>query len=219
MSVDPAILKTNLPEGTLTLEAFTPDSDAVFVFDFDGVLIAPDEDDLYALPAGEGEQALLDHAAKAFGLFLGTPELRYRRHILYQAAAAHLGLEMEEGPAFDFYRQVAKSGRAMVLTARSGFYAVERVTRFLRDHGCLPVELFAVGRVGKALQLQLLCREYPDHKIVFVEDNAAHLSSAAALGLENLVLVHVPRPKPAQSEADLRAYLNDVLSRAIKSFH
>lgn len=215
MSIDPAAAKVGLPSDVLSLEDLGDFQSGVYVFDFDGVVIGADEDDLYHLPEGEGEAALLERAAASFGLFIKPMELRYQRHLLYQAAALTLGVEMEKGPAFETYRKASAAGRAFVLTARSGFYAAERVMRFFRQHEALPVEQFHVGRVGKDGQLQLLCREFAAQKVYFIEDNAAHLARAAKLGLENLRLVHVPRGQPPRGAEDLRRQLMDVLS----SFH
>lgn len=149
----------------------------VYVFDYDGVVIGPDENDIYDLPEDQAEKALIDSARRYFQIPCAGMKLRYQRHLLYQAALWKNEQRSDRGPAFDSFVRAREAGRAFVLTARSGWHAVERVRQFLGDHAPHPIETYHIGRVPKYLQLEHLLSEYADRQIVYLEDNADHIST------------------------------------------
>ena len=76
-------------------------------------------------------------------------------------------------------RKAQDLGRLSILTARSGWYAVDRVRQFLRHHDMIALETFHVGRVPKRPQVELVFREFHPKTIVYVEDSLAHLNAMA----------------------------------------
>lgn len=215
MSIDIASHAAELPAGAIRLQEVRIDPDGVYAFDFDGVLSAPDEDDVYHLAAWPAEEALLDRAARALNINCCGMELKYRRHLLFQASAQVIGMPIQAGPALPLAREVAKAGRLFVITARSGWQAVERMRQFLILNAIVPVEAFNLGRVRKDRQIDLLCREFPDRQIFYVEDNAAHLAGVDVLDHSNLSLVWVPRSAVRRPQSELREMVRDVIGRAI----
>lgn len=102
-----------------------------------------------------------------------------------------------------------------MITARSGWYAVERMRRFLSESGIVPLEVFNLGRVKKDRQLDLLCREFPDSHIYYIEDNKAHLAAVKSLGHDNLSLVWAARAAPKKDPKELRRAVVEMLETVL----
>jgi len=215
MSIDIASHAAELPAKTILLKEVSVDPDGVYAFDFDGVLSTSDEDDIYHLESWEDEEALLDRAARTLNINCGGMELKYRRHLLFQASAYVIGMPIQAGTALPLAREVANAGRLFVITARSGWQAVERMRHFLISHAIVPVEAFNLGRVRKDRQIDLLCREFPNRQIFYVEDNVAHLAAVDVLDHRNLSLIWAPRAAERRPEAELREMVRDVIGQAI----
>lgn len=219
MPLDPALHhQPSLGHSFAQLSDIEVEPGAVYAFDFDGVITSSAEDAIYRLPETEEEVPLLGRAADAFGIRCERMERRYQRHLLYQAAAWKLRLPIEPGPGLAFAQRAAEHNGVAVLTARSGWYAVERVRGFLQANQLLPVDMFHVGRASKMLQVQLLTTEFAHARVVYVEDSVAHLESAAALGLPNLQPVLCPHQVDRHSPEERRAHLEETLERAIRSW-
>jgi hypothetical protein len=154
---------------------FTVEKNTIYVFDFDGVVIDPVENDVYDLPEEAGEQELLSKARDAFCVKCGGMKAGYQRHLLYQAALLRNGRQSAPGPAFDAFKSALDAGPAFVLTARSGWDATERTRRFLEKLDARPVEVFHIGRVAKYLQLQQLLEEYRDRTLVYLDDSSKRI--------------------------------------------
>jgi hypothetical protein len=218
-SIDPAINSVASLAGTISLDEIKIKEDSVYLFDFDGVVASRSDDDIYKLAPTIEEVPLLLAAAEHFGIRCEGMEQRYQRHLLYQAAAWRLGLSIDPGPAFTHAREAARLSPMFILTARSGWHAVERLRNFLSSSNILPVEIYNVGRVKKDRQVQLICREFESKEIYYVEDSIAHLADAASIPAVNLRLVHVESNlQPERDEVDLRRHFTDTLGAAISAF-
>ena len=177
--LDPAINSSSRLVDALTLGELSITEAAVYIFDFDGVISSRVEDDIYKLPPTADEIPLLLAAAKCFGIRCDGMEQRYQRHLLYQAAAWCLRLPIEPGPAFLQARDSGRYARLFILTARSGWHAVERLRNFISAAGINPVEIYSVGRVKKDRQVELICREFESRQVFYIEDSVAHLADIA----------------------------------------
>jgi hypothetical protein len=153
-------------------------------------------------------------AAARLGVRCQGMDYRYQRHLVFQAALWRLGIPVGRGPAFEQAAEAARTGQMFVLTARSGWFAVERCRSFLADHGIIPVDMFTVGRVGKVAQVGMLCREFPGRTVTFVEDSAAHLQSVAAAGLGGVHLVLVDGDENTDGEEIRRMCLGTIAAAA-----
>ena len=141
------------------------------LFDFDGVLSSKTEDWIYRLPEDRSEAEALGRIASAWRMDLSGYDVPYQRHILYQAAAAELGLEIDQGPAYlAALDGVDLGAKIFVLSARSGWHATQRMRDFLATSRITPVELYQVGRVSKDRQVALLLGTLPDHHVFLFED-------------------------------------------------
>lgn len=215
MSLDIASSVANLPARASRIEDLIAKENDVFAFDFDGVVIGSDEDDIYHLLSWQGEDDLLAEAARKFRVRCDGMERKYQRHLLFQAAAYMLHRPIDLGVGFNQAKAAAEVGRLFLLTARSGWYAVERMRLFLKDHEITPIEVFNLGRVKKDRQLDLLCREFPGVDVYYIEDNKAHLSAVESLEHDNLNLVWAPRSTPKRDEAELRNMVIETIQSAI----
>lgn len=211
MSLDITSYSVDVPSNALLLSDMPLDPEAVYAFDFDGVVCASKDDDVYHLPTWTGEEDLLSTAASKLHIRCEGMELKYRRHLLYQAAALVVGAELEGGVGLSALKEVAASSRAFVITARSGWYAVERMRQFLGAHGVTPVEVFNLGRVRKDRQIDLLCREFPKSNVFYIEDSAAHLAAMDVLDHTNLHLVWASRAGKKMPASELQALVRETL--------
>lgn len=207
---DPALSASVLPPGALSGDAVPRDPEAVYIFDFDGVVASGIEDAIYRLPERPREREILADMAGRYCLRIDDMEHRYQRHLLFQEAAADLGLEIAPGPGFDLARWACATARCFILTARSGWSATARARDFIRLQLHPPIEMYQVGRTSKAPQISLLCQEFPSRLIYYIEDSAVHLTAATSLRHNNLVLVHCAE---IISERDALSLYTSVLGR------
>lgn len=197
---------------------FVPPDGEVPVFDFDGVLCSPIEDDLYKLPPADDEIGLLREASRVFGLNCGSLPQQYQRHLLYQCAAFFLNLPIPDGPLLPVARKVQHRGMPwFILTARSGLYARWRLDQFLNAQGLKPTEIFGIGRVAKHLQLDLLSKEHPSKDIGFFEDSQKHIDQLKSVELPRLKLYEVARETEYVPEVELLKYARSVLEEGIRA--
>lgn len=215
--VDPAMHESANTDAFIRLKDLTIDPEAVYVFDFDGVMTSRLEDDVYKLKQNDDELFLIANAANYFNIMCAEMDQQYQRHLVYQAAALKLRMPIEKGPGFELARTACEKARLFVLTARSGWHAIERCRNFLRQHDILPIETYHVGRVAKDRQIELLVGEFPDRTIYYVEDSSAHLESLAQRRIGNLSLVFSQKPESRLSVAELRRHFVETLNRALAS--
>lgn len=208
--------KFEMPADVMALHDMRVEEGKVYIFDFDGVVCASGDNDIYRLHTWPGEEELLARAAAAFGLRCDRQDVNYRRHILMEAASCFLDIPLQPGPAFAHLQEACRKAYAYILTARSGWYAAQRARRFMTAHNIMPLETFHVGRVAKDRQVDLLCREHHERDLFYVEDTPAHLAAMADLPHEGLQLVLAERPEPAKTDDELRVLVTDTLNRAIQ---
>lgn len=190
-------------------------SDAIHVFDFDGVISDKLEDDIYSLPPVEGEDALLDQLSDKLNIKCDGMDVRYRRHLLYQAALYELSIPILEGPAFSLAKKIASQRPSFFLTARAGWHATKRLRQFCESKELIPTEIFQVGRTKKNNQLLLITDEFPQAEVFFYEDSLSHLENAMEIGLDRLELIYVERKKPKLTDLELRETLERVFERIL----
>jgi len=207
---DPAFGCAEPPHGTTSLPSVRISPDSVYVFDFDGVISSSTEDDIYHLRSWPDEDNLLSKAAAFFDLRCQAMEINYQRHLLYQASALRLGIDIETGPAINQVMEASAISPLFILTARSGWYAVERMRNFLRRRNIIPIEIYNVGRVTKDRQIDLLCREFYTRKVCYIEDNPVHLATAGALKQPNLELILARRTDRRPPEILRRLFIETV---------
>ena len=166
----------HLPTACIDISNFNVKCNSIYVFDFDGVISSSMEDDIYHLPSWDAEVPILDAAAQHFGIKCKEMDIKYQRHLIYQACALHKNIEIEKGPAFAILDAVKNTEKVFILTARSGWYAVERMRRFLYDNNVIPVEIFNIGRAKKDRQIELLCNEFKNLDVFYFEDSMLHIN-------------------------------------------
>jgi len=214
-SLDPAMAPVGDTRAFLHLRDIEISENGVYVFDFDGVIVSSLEDQIYKLEPTPVERDLLRAASEKFHIRCGSMDQQYQRHLLYQAAAAHLDIPIEKGPGFAKAKKAAEIARLFVLTARSGWYAIERCRQFLQQNGLFPIETYHVGRVRKDRQIHLVLKEFPDRPVYYIEDSTAHLEDLLQDAEANLNLVFSASSDQAPDFDSLRAHCEDVLARAI----
>lgn len=200
---------------------FRLDDRAIYVFDYDGVVISRDENDIFGLSQQPGEEPLLATARSHFQIHSDGMQLPYQRHLIYQAALLANGRESARGPAFDSFDIARRAGKAFILTARSGWHATERVRKFLSASEPYPIEHFHVGRVSKHLQLAQLLEEYPDRDIMYFEDSDKHIDEvreyfSSKPQHERLHVFRVPGG-PKKTDDDLWAAFKAELEKAMSA--
>jgi len=111
--------------------------------------------------------------------------------MVFQHAAYAIELDITPGPLFDLCRMLSEKARPwFILTARSGFYAVKRLYRFIEKHNLKPIEIFDVGRVDKRMQVEHVC-EIAKNRVVYVEDSQRHVDVALQLGRSDLSIIYL----------------------------
>jgi hypothetical protein len=219
VSIDPALSASAHFAETLSLNQLIINANDVYIFDYDGVIASRMDDDIYKLTPTVDELILLSTAAECFGIHCDGMEQRYQRHLIYQAAAWCLQLPIEAGPAFSQAIDSGRRAQLFIVTARSGWHAVERLRKHVRSSDIRPVEIYNVGRVKKDRQIELICREFQSKQIFFIEDSTAHLADAAAIGVDNLRLVGVTSNlQPERDSVDLRRHFIETVESAILIF-
>jgi GAF domain-containing protein len=217
MSLDPAVTVSKDLSNALPFSELSITHDGVYIFDFDGVISSRFEDDIYKLEPNEEEQELITIAAQRFGIRCDGMEQRYQRHLVYQAAAWKLNIEIEPGTALNLAKIASEKSRLFILTARSSWYAVERLRNFLKRHLIVPIEIYNVGRVKKDQQVGLICKEYQDRSVVFIDDSSSHLEHVAQLAENNLQLVLLKNTAHVQPDTRrLAEHFQHIVKEAIK---
>jgi hypothetical protein len=190
----------------------------IYVFDYDGVVIGPEENDVYDLREEDSENEFLRDARKHFGIACAGMNPKYQRHLVYQAALLKNGRASEPGPAWNAFRQACAAAQAFILTARSGWHATERVRQFLDQHKTYAVEIFQLGDVPKYLQIQHLLDGSPNREVHYLEDNWKHIEEVVDYFSEKgkdfegrLKIFHVKRVEPEKDKPALwRIYMQEV---------
>ena len=187
---DPAFSQPVDTDSFMQIADLPKDPDAIYLFDFDGVIASGLEDQIYKLDAKPGEIERFEEIEKALGFRFSGLEHRYRRHLVFQELALRQQLPINRGTGFERAAWAAENARFFILTARSGWAATDRVRTFLEQNNMNPIDLYQVGRVLKDRQVLRTVEEFPDARVYYIEDSAAHLARAEALQESNLALVY-----------------------------
>lgn len=184
-------------------DALSSPEDALFFFDFDGVLASQDEEKLFRLSGSELERSELEALAELMGLNHSLyPSTEKLRHILFQAQAMNTPVTPHE-QVLSFIRDIEDMGHPyFIITARSALWAVHRMMAFIENHNLSPVEVFCLGRSSKATLLHELRQEWPDRPFIFFEDLEHNIEAALALNdplLKVIEIVWDPCTKEAQA--------------------
>jgi hypothetical protein len=178
------------------------DEEPVVVFDFDGVLIEPFEDDIYHLPASPNEGDFLDWAAGALGVPTDGLDTPYRRSVLYHEAARLIDRPSPPGHYLPVCRWCSQMEIPwFVLSARSTSAMIWRLFTFLEAESLRPTETFCIGRVSKHLQLDYLRQLYAG-PIHYVDDSEDHLAAIGHRGGLEVTLHHAARSS-ARTDPDI----------------
>lgn len=164
--------------------------DAIFFFDFDGVMIEQCEEKLYQLESGEDERTRLELMANEHLIDHTLYPTDYLRHLIYQAVTPEPCKSF--APVERLIGQIELQGNPyFIVTSRSGTYALKRVFNFLESYWYRPQETFCLGRSPKAQLLSLLRTEWPDRPFVFMDDTRRHIDGAMALDDPLLTVVEI----------------------------
>ena len=193
--------------------------DTIHVFDFDGVICSDKEEKIYRLEKTDKEEEILNRLAAKLKIRCEGMNHNYQRHLLFQAVAFNESIEIQRGPAFELVKELSdKNTIIFVLSARSGWFAVERQRRFLSQHAITPVEAFQVGRATKDRQIQKLLDEYPGKHINYYEDRRNHIDDVYNLvsskDRNRLHCFHV-QPNQTFDLANLRAEFDELIRKYI----
>lgn len=158
------------------------------ILDFDGVLASPMDDCLFRLPISNSDAEFINKCEDYFNLTLDGQDIRSARYMCIQAALMHLEVPIELGP---IRLEEPTTAPYVVLTARSDYYAVSRMFRFLESLNQAPLFIFTVGTTSKSHIIQTLSEEYPQADLRFYDDRLENLSPAHALNIKNLRCFHI----------------------------
>ena len=179
----------------------------IHVFDFDGVLAASLDDDIYKLDTFFGEDELLYQASDEFKIKCDDRSINYRRHMIYQAAASLLSIPMKPGLYFNKCLEIQKTdSKVFILTARASWHATKRARTFLDASDIHPVEMYTVGVATKNPQLIMLTEEYPLDQIYYYEDSDKHVAAARSLNHPRINIIHVPKESGRMADEQLRPF-------------
>lgn len=167
-------------------------SDAIFFFDFDGVLATQCEEKVFRLPEEDMERRRLEEKAVFANVHSDLyPSTRYLRHLVFQGYAWGTVPEAHD-EATSFARTLTENGDPyFIVTARSGLWAVRRLLDFAEQQMIFPQEVFCLGRASKALLLAELRKDWPDRPFVFFEDSEHHIEACRALADPLLEIVKI----------------------------
>ena len=126
MSIDPALKKIDNSINFLQSESIIIADYDVIILDFDGVVSSSLEDNIYRLEGYKGENFLLEKAAQHFNMHCNGMEWNFIRHLVIQAAFWKLKRPIEINKFFFDIKNKIQSQKIFILTARSGWYSVER---------------------------------------------------------------------------------------------
>jgi hypothetical protein len=190
----------------------------IYVFDYDGVVIGPEENDVFDLSEDDSEKEFLRDARKHFDIACAGMNLKYQRHLVYQAALLKNRRASEPGPAWNAFQQACATAQVFILTARSGWHATGQVRQFLDQHKTYAVEIFQLGRVPKYLQIKHLLEEFPTHEVAYLDDSPENIeevvdyfSKKGKVFEDRLKIFRVKRVEPKKETAALRRmYIQEV---------
>jgi hypothetical protein len=167
-------------------------ADAIFFFDFDGVLATQCEEKVFRLPEEDMERRRLEEKAPFAGVDSSLyPNIGYLRHLVFQGYAWGTVPEPHD-EATSFARSLTENGDPyFIVTARSGLWAVRRLLDFAEQQFIFPQEVFCLGRASKALLLAELRKDWPDRPFVFFEDSQHHIDACRALADPLLEIVKI----------------------------
>lgn len=162
-----------------------PSNKVLFFFDFDGVLICPTGERLYREEEKPGERAWLEPIAREAGINPDLFSTRYLRHLVHQAV-----FDLPAAPTVftEFAKKTEDS--YFVLTARSSRHAIGNMFDFLDEQGLKPQETFCLGRSSKGTHMGHMLECFPEHHLVFIDDNLHHVESVAALNSDRIAVYH-----------------------------
>lgn len=170
-------------------------ADAIFFFDFDGVLATQCEEKVFRLPEEPMERRRLEEKAIWANVDPSLyPDTGYLRHLIYQGFAWGTTPDphME---AVTFARKLRALGHPyFIITARSGLWAVRRLLDFVEEEGLHPQEVFCLGRSSKAILLAQLRKDWPDRTFVFFEDSEHHIQACRELADPLLEIIKIEWP-------------------------
>ena len=210
MSIDPALEIVNYAIEFPDVADLPVGQQGVYIFDFDGVITSRTEDDIYKLPETTNEAGLFEEAERLLDVNFSRLDHRYRRHLLFQAAAWYIKLPIEKGRGFEKARMAARCSNFFILTARSGWYAVERQRKFVAENNIQPIDCYNVGRVRKDRQIEMLVDEFKHNRLYYVDDSLQQCNVVAGLGFEN---VDVFSCIESRSNCDPTRVYRDVMQR------
>jgi hypothetical protein len=188
-------------------------SDAIFFFDFDGVLATQCEEKIFRMDERPMERRRLEEKAVFANVDPALyPSTNYLRHMVFQSYAVG-SIPDPHQEAVSFARSLSGLGDPyFIVTARSGLWAVRRMLDFVEKEGITPQEVFCLGRASKALLLAELRKDWPDRQFVFFEDSDHHIEACRALVDPLLEIVKIEWPVCAQNAEALReSYLGPVM--------
>ena len=165
---------------------------AVFVFDFDGVLISNRDEKIYQLDEFAKERSTLNKYAIANGINSNIYETQYLRHLVYQDFMLKEKILPEPGPFLSIAKELSDEQEPFfILTARSGVAAIKRAQMFIETQSLTPQEIFFIGRVPKGRQLELLADELEGRDVIYIDDSKRHARNSSGMNASNLVSAYV----------------------------
>lgn len=180
--------------------------DALFFFDFDGVLATQCEEKVFRLVEAEGERDALEPLARENGIDPSLyPSTRYLRHLVYQAVRGASAVKRNVSMV-EFMRELEEEGSAtFVITARSSRNAVKRMMSFFDRNRLNPTEVFCLGRASKGHLLAELRNDWPERPFVFFEDSKYNIDACMANNDPLLGIVEVIWPQCMNEAKKLRS--------------
>lgn len=175
--------------------------EALFFFDFDGVIASQVEEKVFRLAVLDGEREALEKVARYYGIEPDLyPNTQYLRHLVFQGARGGHRIEPHK-ELLEFAQWI--DDPFFIVTARSGLYAVNRMMEFLAEHQLEPQEVFCLGRASKGHLLAELRRDWPGRPFVFFDDTRKNIDAALALNDPDLTTVEVIWPTCTKEAARL----------------
>lgn len=180
-------------------------ADALFFFDFDGVLATQCEEKVFRLPEENMERRRLEEKAAFANVESGLyPDTRYLRHLVFQGYAWGTTPEPHHEAVGFALALAANEDPYFIVTARSGLWAVRRMLDFVEQQSLHPQEVFCLGRASKALLLAELRKDWPDRTFVFFEDSEHHIDACRALADPWLEIIKIEWPTCTANAKRLR---------------
>lgn len=180
-------------------------ADAIFFFDFDGVLATQDEEKVFRLSEVEMERRRLEEMAEFANVdHTLYPNTGYLRHLVFQGYAWGTTPE-DHREAVEFAERLELNGDPyFIITARSGLWAIRRMLDFVEEWTLHPQEVFCLGRSSKADLLAKLRLDWPERPFVFFEDTQKHIDACVALADPLLEVIRIDWPTCTDNAEALR---------------